>query len=179
MSTVTTTSDRFPRHTSATTSGGVAERLAQLESRSGPVGPMVSTMAGSPSTLIGYLELSRAMGRSRLTRTLTERISLAVQSNLGCALCLTAHTDAARRLGINEAEIAMAKQGTSADPRLAEIVAFGWQVHVDPGSTTDDDVARLRALGLSDRDILDIVALVALNVLTGSFNLVAGLDPSP
>ncbi|WP_108665728.1 carboxymuconolactone decarboxylase family protein [Euzebya rosea] len=177
MSTVPTTAARFARHSSATTSGGVAERLAQMESRSGPVGAMVSTMAGSPSTLVGYHELSRAMGRSRLPRTLTERISLAVQSNLDCALCLAAHTDAARGLGIDEAEIALAKQGTSADPRLAQVVAFGWQVHVDPASTTDDDVARLRALGLTDRDILDIVALVALNVLTGSFNLVAGLEP--
>jgi hypothetical protein len=32
-------------------------------------------------------------------------------------------------------------------------------------------------VGYSDREILDVVGLVALNVLTGSFNLVAGLEP--
>ena len=34
-----------------------------------------------------------------------------------------------------------------------------------------------RPPGLTDREILDIVGLVALNVLTGTFNLVAGLRP--
>jgi hypothetical protein len=36
----------------------------------------------------------------------------------------------------------------------------------------------LRAHGWRDRDVLDVVGLVALNVLTGSFNLVAGIEPA-
>ena len=65
----------------------------------------------------------------------------------------------------------------SADARIDTIVDFGLRVYTDPSSVSDDDIAGLRILGLGDREILDIVGLVALNVLTGTFNLVAGLRP--
>ncbi len=168
---------RFPIHDSSTAVGVAAERLAELEARHGRVGTMVATMAGSPSVLAGYLDLSRAVKRTKLPRAVSERISLAVQDHLGCAFCLQAHTDAARTAGLDDTEIALARAGTSDDPAIAPIVAFGRRVHQEPSSITGTDIDALRGLGLRDRDVLDIVALVALNVLTGTFNLVAGLEP--
>lgn len=170
---------RFPRLDASTAVGVAAERLSDLEARHGQVGQMVGTMANSPSVVAGYLDLSRAMKRTKLPRDITERISLAIQDHLGCELCLQAHTNAARAVGINEGEIALARAGTSADPGIAPIVRFGRQVLAGPAWITDADVDELLALGLRDRDVLDIVALVALNVLTGTFNLVAGLEPEP
>ncbi len=170
---------RFPRHDSSTAVGVAAERLGELESRHGTVGTMVATMSGSPSVLAGYLDLSRAVKRTKLPRHITERISLAVQDRVGCELCLQSHTAGASAAGIDDDEILLARAGTSADPRVAPIVRFGQRVDQEPASITDADVDELRALGLRDRDVLDIVALVALNVLTGSFNLVAGLHPDP
>ena len=168
---------RFPAHTPATAVGKAAELLGGIVDRSGSAGAMVRTMAGSPSVLGGYLELSRAMKRSRLDRAVSERISLAVQARLGCALCLDAHTAGARAVGVDDDEIELAMHGTSSDPAIAAIVAFGRQVHAEPASITDDDIEALRRLGYRDRDVLDVVGLVALNVLTGSFNLVARLEP--
>jgi alkylhydroperoxidase family enzyme len=48
----------------------------------------------------------------------------------------------------------------------------------EPAAIDDVDLDRLRDFGYSDRQIADTVALVALNQLTGSFNLVAGLEPA-
>ena len=168
---------RFTNHTAETAVGKAADLLGDTIARSGSAGSMVRTMAGSPSVLGGYLELSRAMKRSRLERAISERISLTVQARLGCALCLAAHTSGARAAGVDEGEIELAKQGTSRDPAIAAIVDFGRRVHVEPASITDSDIDELRRLGYRDRDVLDVVGLVALNVLTGSFNLVAGLVP--
>ena len=168
---------RFPIHTPDTATGKAAELLASIVARNGTAGSMVRAMAGSPTVLGGYLDLSRAMKQSRLHRAVSERISLAVQSRLGCALCLQAHTEAARTIGIDDSEIELAKQGTSADPALAAIVAFGRRVHQAPASVTAAEIDVLRNLGYRDRDVMDVVALVALNVLTGTFNLVAGLEP--
>jgi hypothetical protein len=78
---------------------------------------------------------------------------------------------------VSDEEIERAKRGTSDDPSIAAFVAFGQRVHAEPASITDADIAELRLLGYRDRDVLDVVGLVALNVLTGSFNLVAGLEP--
>ena len=168
---------RFPVHTPESAVGKAADLLGDIVARAGSAGPMVRTMAGSPSVLAGYLDLSRAMKRSRLERALTERISLAVQAKLGCALCLAAHTSGARAAGVTDDEIELAKQGTSSNPDIAAIVDFGRRIHTDPASITSEDIAQLRSLGYRDRELLDVVGLVALNVLTGSFNLVAGLEP--
>jgi AhpD family alkylhydroperoxidase len=139
---------------------------------------MVRTMAHSPALLQGYLELSRAMKRSALPRPLSEKISLAVQEWIGCALCLAAHAAAGRAAGLSETDIALARQATATDAREAVLLTYAVRVLTEPGSLTDADLAELRRHGWSDRVLADVVGLVALNQLTGSFNLLAGLEPA-
>jgi AhpD family alkylhydroperoxidase len=153
--------------------------LQEIVERHGEVGAMTSAMAHSPALLQGYLELSRAMKRVKLPRTLSEKISLAVQEWLGCALCLAAHTEAARAAGLSEVEISLARQATSTDAREAALLTYAVRVLAEPSSITDQDVAELRDLGWSDRVLADVVGLVSLNHLTGAFNLIAGLEPKP
>ena len=57
------------------------------------------------------------------------------------------------------------------------MIAFGVAIYQRPSTITDADVEHLRGLGYSDREIADVVGIVALNVLTGAFNLAAGLRP--
>ena len=151
--------------------------LDELVERGGEPGPMVRAMANAPALLRGYLDLSRAMKRSHLDRRITERIALAVQEWLGCEYCLAAHSRAARELGLGEHDIALARQGTATDPRVAAMVAFGQQVIAAPAEITDEQVARLRAHGYTDEQIAEVVGIVALQQLTGAFNLVAGIHP--
>lgn len=150
--------------------------LTEIVERHGDAGPMVRSMAHSPALLQGYLDLSRAMKRSSLPRPLSEKISLAVQEWLGCALCLAAHTAAGRAHGLTESDIVLARQGTAGDVRDAALITFAMQVLTEPAMVTDDDITALRAHGWSDRALADVVGLVALNQLTGAFNLVAGLE---
>jgi uncharacterized peroxidase-related enzyme len=158
--------------------GKARELLDQLAVGGSEPGPMVRGMANAPALLRGYLELNRAMKRSHLDRRITERISLAVQEWLGCGYCVVAHSDAARQLGLSETDIELARQGTATDPKIAAIVAFGQQVSAAPAEVTDEQLGELRELGYSDEQISEVVGLVALNVLTGAFNLVAGLHPA-
>jgi uncharacterized peroxidase-related enzyme len=107
-----------------------------------------------------------------------ERISLAVQEWLGCGYCIAAHSEAARKLGLSETDIDLARQGTATDPKVAAMVGFAQQVAAAPAEVADADVQALRGHGYRDEQIADVVGLVALNVLTGSFNLVAGIEPA-
>ncbi|MFD8563573.1 carboxymuconolactone decarboxylase family protein [Streptosporangium canum] len=154
------------------------ELLNDIVARRGSVGEMVSTMAHSPALLQGYLDFSRAMRRIKVPRALSEKISLAVQEWIGCAYCLDAHAEAGRAAGLSETDIALARQGTSTDTREAALIAVAVRVLAEPSSLTDEDVAELRAHGWSDRIIAEIVGLVTLNLLTGAFNLLAGLEPA-
>ena len=156
----------------------VKETLDELAAHRGALGPMVLSMANSSALLRGYADLNRAMKRSHLDRKVTERISLAVQEWLGCAYCIDAHSDAARGLGLTDTDIELARQGTATDPKVAAIVGFAQQVAAAPAEIRDEDVETLRRFGYRDEQIADVVGLVALNVLTGSFNLVAGIEPA-
>ncbi|MFW6598348.1 carboxymuconolactone decarboxylase family protein [Propionibacteriaceae bacterium Y2011] len=166
---------RFAPLTPETAVGASRELLGDLVERHGAVGDMVSTMAHSPAVLGGYLQLSRAMRRAKLDRKVSELISIAVQAQQGCGLCLASHVHAARSLGIAEDQIDRARQGASPDPAVAAIIHLGLQVYREPGSITDAQIDELRTLGYSDRAIADVVGVVSLNVLTGAFNLVAAL----
>ncbi|MEO3871024.1 carboxymuconolactone decarboxylase family protein [Nonomuraea sp. B12E4] len=158
--------------------GKSKDLLNDIVSRRGGVGDMAATMAHSPALLEGYLDFSRAMKRLKVPRALSEKISLAVQEWIGCGTCLQAHLEAGRAAGLSEADIALARQGTSADAREAALISLAVRVLAEPASITDEDVAALRAHGWSDRIIAEIPGVVALNLLTGAFNLLAGLQPA-
>ena len=102
---------------------------------------MVRTMANSPAALGGYLQLSRSMKRAKLDRRISERISIAVQVQQGCNTCLDSHVAAARSLGIDDEEIDRARAGTSGDPFIAPMVAYGVQVYT---SRSRSPLPRLR-----------------------------------
>lgn len=123
---------RLAALTPETATGAAREMLTDLVARNGQVGEMVRTMAHSPAVLGGHLQLSPAMKRAKLHRSITERISIAVQVRQGCALCLASHVSAARSLGIDEEEIERARLGTSDDPAMAAMIAFGIQIYERP-----------------------------------------------
>jgi uncharacterized peroxidase-related enzyme len=161
----------------AQATGRARELLDELASRGGEPGPMVRAMAAAPALLRGYLDLNRAIKRSHLDRRISERIALAVQEWLGCEYCLAAHIRAAREIGLDDTDIALARQGTATDPKIAAMVAFGQQVIAAPSEVSDQQVEELRALGYTDEQIAEVVGLVSLQLLTGAFNLVAGIHP--
>ena len=155
--------------------GRARELLDELAERGGEPGPMVRAMANAPALLRGYLDLTRAMKRSHIDRRIVERINLAVHEWLSCDYCLLAHTRAARQLAVPETEIQLARQGTSSDPAIAAIVAFAQQVLAAPAEIGDVDFRRLHEHGYRDAQITEVVGLVSLQLLTGAFNLVAGI----
>ena len=158
--------------------GKAKELLDELAARGGEPGPMVRAMANAPVVLRSYLDLNRAVKRSHIDRRITERINLAVHEWLGCAYCLAAHTRAARELGLSETDIELARHGTATDPKVAALVAFGQQVIAAPAEVTDTQIDGLRSVGYTDEQLAEVVALVALQQLTGAFNLVAGIEPA-
>ena len=157
--------------------GKARELLDELVERGVEPGPMMLAMANAPALLRGYLDLTRAMKRSQIDRRIRERINLAVHEQLRCDYCLVAHTRAARRLGVPDSEIHLARQGTSSDPAIAAIVAFAQQVLRAPAEIGDADVDGLRAHGYTAEQIAEVPGLVALQQLTGAFNLIAGIHP--
>ena len=114
----------------------------------------IGAVENAPALLRGYLDLTRAIKR-HIDRRIAERINLAVHEWLSCDYCLVAHTRAARKLGVPDSEILLARQGTSRDPAIAAIVAFAQQVLAGPAEITDADIGRLHERGYRDEQLAE------------------------
>lgn len=106
-----------------------------------------------------------------------ERIALAIAQANSCDYCLSAHSYLGLNLArIDEVEIALNRAGHSGDAKAHAAVVFARKVLDARGRVTDSDLAAVRLAGFSEAQVIEIVASVALNVLTNYVNNVAQTD---
>jgi uncharacterized peroxidase-related enzyme len=149
--------------------GAVAQQLGRVPN-------LFRLVALSPAALQGYTAFSAALGKALDLKT-RERIALAVAEVNGCGYCLSAHTYLGQNLAkLSEAETALNRRGVSSDARAGAAMRFAVQVAKARGKVADADIAAVRAAGYSDAQIVEIVAVVAENVLTNLMNNVADTD---
>lgn len=132
--------------------------------------------AHSPHTLEGLLGLNGSLSKGRLTAAERESIALTVAQINGCNYCLSAHTALGRGAGLSDSDIADARRATARNPKLAAILDFARMLVLDRGHAADKDVAGLRAAGLDDAEILEVVGNTVLNILTNYINNAAATE---
>ncbi|MCE9520906.1 MAG: carboxymuconolactone decarboxylase family protein [Alphaproteobacteria bacterium] len=127
----------------------------------------------SPAALEGYLGFNTALGKTLDVKT-RERIALTVAQVNGCDYCLSAHSYLATNLAkLDVAEIALNRKGHSNDAKADAAVIFAQKVATARGKVSDADIVAVKAAGFTDAQVVEIVANVALNVLTNFVNNVA------
>jgi uncharacterized peroxidase-related enzyme len=147
--------------------------LDAVNAQLGVIPNLFRLVAQSPAALAGMTGLSGALGKTLDVKT-RERIALTTAQVNGCDYCLSAHT----YLGLNLAkiapdEIALNRNGVSADAKADAAVRFATKVAHARGKIGNDDLAAVRKAGYSDAQIIEIVATVGENFLTNLFNNVA------
>ena len=150
--------------------------LDAVEKQLGVVPNLFRLVGTSPAALEGYLGLNGALGRTLDAKT-RERIALAIAQANGCDYCLSAHTYLGLNLAkIDDAEIALNRAGHSGDAKADAAIVFARKVLEARGQVSDADIAAVRLAGFSEAQVIEIVASVALNVLTNYINNVAETD---
>ena len=150
------------------------QRLLEIaKAEHGAISNMLKAMAQSPKTLDGYLYFAHALQTSSLDPLLSEQIALTVAQVDQCDYSLAAHAARARHLGLGEDEILAAREGRLPNKKTEAALRFARGLMRRNG---EHDLADLRKLGYTNREIVDIVACVGLNVFTNMFNLVAKPD---
>ena len=105
-------------------------------------------------------------GLSKLER---EMIAVAVSSHNRCYYCLVAHGAAVRQLSRDPALgelMVMNYRAARLDRRQRAMLDFAVKVTAAPWEIEEEDRARLRKAGFSDRDIWDIAAVAAFFNMT-------------
>ena len=136
---------------------------------------LLRAIAHSPAALEGYLSLNGALEKGSLDAATRERIALAVAEFNGCSYCLAAHTYIGKNLAkLSDSEIESNRRGRSSDAKADAAVVFAAKVISARGHVSEADLSAVRAAGLTEADIIEIIAHVALNTLTNYVNEVAG-----
>ncbi len=149
-----------PEHTT----GAIRRLFGEIRAKFALVPNLFRVLANAPAALEGLMDLGAALAGGALDDKTHERLALAIAESNLCAYCLSAHTAMAAKAGLNQAEIDAAIRASAADAKTDAILKLARGIVVQRGELTDADVARARAAGLSDGEIVETVANVALNI---------------
>ncbi len=164
---------RIPAVNPANATGQTKKLLQGVESSLGFAPNIMRTMANSPAVLQGYLDFSRALSKGNLSPKVREQIALAVSEANNCQYCLSAHSAIGRSVGLSEEAIEDSRKAESTDPKEATVLAFARKVIANRGWVNDEDVAKLRKVGFSHSDIVELLANISIVLFTNYFNHLA------
>jgi uncharacterized peroxidase-related enzyme len=167
---------RFAQINPESGSGKANELLDAVKSKLGLVPNMTRAMVNSPAVLDGYLAFSGALSKGSLSAKHRQQIALAVGQANRCDYCVAAHSAIGKMVGLSAEQIVDSGRGSAVDPKTDQLIRFARKQVDQKGNVSDDDIAHLRAAEFDDGAIAEVVAGVALNILTNYFNQVAGTD---
>jgi uncharacterized peroxidase-related enzyme len=153
--------------------GPAREIFDKLQAKVGAVPNLYRVLGQSPAALAAYIALNEALAKAKLDPGLREKIALAVAQQNGCGYCVSAHSFLAKRSGLDPAAIAEARAGRAVELREGAALAVALRLLESHGRLSDAEVAQARVAGLTDGELVEIVALVAANTFSNYLNLVA------
>jgi len=144
----------------------LAAVYAELIEKRGKISNILKVHSLNPDALGNHLDLYMTImfGKSGLSRAEREAIAVVVSAANDCGYCVSHHVEALRRY-IKDEEIlemlASADGLETLEPRLSNIVRHADKLTSAPSAMTEIDLGELRAVGLSDGDILDLTLIVS------------------
>jgi len=159
-----------------TATGDARRLLDAVKSQLGVVPNFIRVLANSPKALEGFLGLYGAAAGFTLDKATQERIALAVAESNACQYCVSAHTAIGRRAGLSNEEMLLNRQGASGDAKAAAAVAFARTLNENLGEVTTVELEAARAAGLSAAELVEIIAVVVLNIYTNIIGKATRLD---
>ncbi len=122
--------------------------------------------ATPPAAMNGYLCLHAAPSDGVLSTKMRAQIALAVSEINCCTYCVSTYTVSGRRAGMSSAEIGAARFGSGSDKKSDAVLDLVWAILTDKGQIADSDFEPARNAGLSDEEIVEVVANIALTTFT-------------
>ena len=144
---------------------------AEVLKKRGKVSNILKVHSLNPEAMANHLDLYMAVmfDASGLSRAEREAVAVVVSAANECAYCVNHHAEALRRYIKDDEtlELLMSADGLETlEPRLSNIVRHAEKLTSAPSAMTEIDLGELRAVGLTDKDILDLTLVI------GYFNFV-------
>ena len=164
--------------------GKLGEMYAELLEKRGKVSNILKVHSLNPDAMGNHLDLYMTImfGKSGLSRAEREAVAVVVSATNDCAYCVNHHAEALRRYIKDDEtlDMLMSADGLETlEPRLSNIVRHAEKLTSAPSAMTEIDLGELRAVGLSDQDILDLSLVVAYFNFVNRIALGLGVDFTP
>lgn len=110
---------------------------------------------------------------------LKSKLSMVVATAMNCEGCRYFHESALENIGVDDEALenlmALRIEETGFSPEERVLLTFAEKAAGDPHDITDEDLAALRELGLSEAEILEIFDCIAFHVYTATMQGMAGI----
>lgn len=156
--------------------GQVKEIYGVLKKNFGRVPNIFLHLGNAPAALEAFVQLNECANKTSLPPSLRSAISLTIAQINRCAYCLSAHAAIATNQGMDDSTIHNARNAQSTDKKTATILQFVKKCVEKRGDLHDEDLKALKAAGVSDQEVAEIVLLVALNMYTNYFNKIINTE---
>lgn len=152
-------------------SGELADVYASLQGGRGKVANIMKVQSLNPKTMRTHMDLymSVMFGRSGLKREERELIAVIVSALNGCDYCINHHAEALEHYWHDRDRIDRVVEdyrNAELPERALALLDYASKLTRTPQEMNEADLAALRDVGLSDKDILDT------NLIIGYFNFV-------
>lgn len=150
--------------------GASAEMLEKVTKKFGKAPNLLKTLAHSPAALRVYMAASEALEASSLSPALRERIALHLAELNHCDYCLAAHSAKGKMAGLSGDQIIESRRGESDDAKADALLKLSRAIIENKGFVSDELVDSARQAGVTDGELAEVAAVVAVNLYTNYAN---------
>lgn len=173
---------RFPITSEEDAVGEVAEVLIDFRTRMGfPEAPNFIKVQGvAPAVIRGTWGLvQNVLVEGHLPRSLKEMIFVGISVDRNCGYCEAAHMACCRMLGVDEDTLTtLVKNVDQMLPtRARDIINFAVKCARTPQELDEDDYNKMRAHGLGDAELMELIAMSALAVYANTMADAMEVEP--
>lgn len=165
--------NRIPQLDPTQATGKTKQLFDGVKAALGVVPNLFRVFGNSPAALEGYLKFNAALTGGVLTAKVREQIAVAVAEINFCGYCLSAHTYLGGKAGLTPSEISDARKVSATDEHTEAILNLARSIVAQRGELSEAEFQAARKAQLTDEEIVETVANVAVNILTNYLNHVA------
>ncbi len=136
--------------------------LKQFKEREEVITNLIKVIANSTPVLGAYFTTQRTLGLCSLDTKEVQRIALLVAESCKSEYCLATHTAYGRVLGMTNDEIRDSRNASSVNPKIDLALKFCLNVIDCKGHVSNREIEELRRADISDKQIVEIVAIASL-----------------
>jgi uncharacterized peroxidase-related enzyme len=147
--------------------------LEALKKNLGMTPNLFATIGHSPEALQSLLGAMETLGKGQLSPRDVEAVNIYTSELNGCGYCISAHAGLGKRVGLSQDDVDAIRGGRGTNAREQAILKLVLRVVRTGGAGAATELAQVREAGLSDREVIEVLAHVALKTFTNAVAVVA------